>query len=110
MTDSPWQSPFDDLREALGRANEQADESVEVGQPSVRVDANRARRSGIPEVVFAGSKTSAHIADALRRLVEANGRALASRVRAEDVGLIQQALEPEISVDSHPVARAIVAF
>jgi pyridinium-3,5-biscarboxylic acid mononucleotide synthase len=110
MTDSARPSPFADLREALGRAKEQADESVEVGQPSVRVDANRVHRSGIPEVVFAGSKTSAHVSDALRRLVEANGRALASRVRAEDVGLIQQALEPEITVDSHPVARAMVAF
>ena len=43
------------------------------------------RRAGIPEVVFAGNKASADIADALRRLVEANGRALASRVRPEDV-------------------------
>jgi NCAIR mutase (PurE)-related protein len=110
MSDFPRQSPFADLREALGRANEQVAESIEADQPSVRVDANRVRRSGIPEVVFAGSKTSEHVADALRRLVEANGRALASRVRAEDVGLIQQTLEPEISVDSHPVARAIVAF
>ena len=110
MTDHSRPSPFADLREALGRANEQADESIEAHQPSVRVDVNRLRRSGIPEVVFAGSKTSTQVADALRSLVEANGRGLASRVRAEDVGLIQQALEPEISVDSHPVARAIVAF
>jgi NCAIR mutase (PurE)-related protein len=110
MTDSPQPSPFADLREALGRANEQVGESFEADPPSVRVDANRMRRSGIPEVVFAGNKTSAQVADALRRLVEANGRALASRVRAEDVGVIRETLEPAISVDSHPAARAIVAY
>jgi pyridinium-3,5-biscarboxylic acid mononucleotide synthase len=110
MTDSPHRSPFADLREALGRENKHADESIEANQPTIRVDANRARRSGIPEVVFASGKTSAEVADGLRRLVEANGRALASRVRAEDVRVVQEALEPEISVESHPVARSLVAF
>src|SRR5215212_2320812 len=110
MTDPQQRAPFTDLREALLRASKQADEPIEAELPSVRVDANRLRRSGIPEVVFAGSKTSAQVADALRALVEANGRALASRVRAEDVGAIQQALEPAMSVESHSVARAIVAF
>ena len=67
------------------------------------------RRAGIPEVVFAGNKTSADVADALRRLVEANGRALASRVRAEDVGIIQDALEPAITVELHPSSTGTVA-
>ena len=42
-------------------------------------------------------------------LVEANGRALASRVRPENSGEIRDALEPAISVESFPVARALVA-
>jgi pyridinium-3,5-biscarboxylic acid mononucleotide synthase len=102
-------SPFSDLREALDRTEQQRDQPIEEGQPFVRVDPSRAHRAGIPEVVFAGNKASADIADALRRLAEANGRALASRVRPEDVGSIQDALEPDVSVVWHPLARAIVA-
>jgi NCAIR mutase (PurE)-related protein len=109
MTDFPERSPFVDLREALRRGEKQGFETIEEQQPSVRVDANRVRRSGIPEVVFASNKKSAEVAEALRRLVEANGRALASRVRAEDLEAIQDALEPAIAVELHPVARALVA-
>jgi pyridinium-3,5-biscarboxylic acid mononucleotide synthase len=109
MTGPREHSPFVDLREALGRAEKHRATQVEVDQPLVRVDANRVRRAGIPEVVFAANKGSAEVIDALRQLVEANGRVLASRVRGEDVGVIQDALEPTISVESHPVARALVA-
>jgi len=109
VTLSPQQSPFVDLREALRHAEENGVESIEEDHPSLRVDAHRVRRSGIPEVVYASNKSNAQVADALRRLVEANGRALASRVRSEVVGIIRDALEPAISVMVHPVARAIVA-
>ena len=109
MTESPRQSPFHELRDALCRAEEQRDPSIEDSQPFVRVDPNRAHRAGIPEFVLAGNKASTEITDALRRLVEANGRALASRVRLEDIAAIQDALQPAISVDAHPVARALVA-
>src|SRR5215210_2257815 len=109
MTGEAQSSPFSALLEALCRAQPQRDELIEERQPSVRVDPNRAHRAGIPEVVFAGNKAPADITDALRRLLEANGRALASRVRPEDVREIQDALAPEVSVDWHPLARALVA-
>ena len=109
MTKRPPQSPFVDLREALHVSDTQPDQATGDRQQFVRIDANRVRRAGIPEVVFAGNKASAEIADALRRLVEANGRALASRVRPEDARFIQDALEPAISIDAHPLARALVA-
>lgn len=109
MTEPPPQSPFIDLRQALRLREEQQDEPAEEVLPLVRVDANRLRRAGIPEVVFAGNKSGAQVADALRQLVEANGRALASRVRPEEVAVIQRALEPEVSVEAHPLARALVA-
>jgi pyridinium-3,5-biscarboxylic acid mononucleotide synthase len=109
MTEPPWQSPFADIREALGDVDQRRDEPNEERQQFVRVDSKRARRAGIPEVVFAGNKASGDVADALQRLVEANGRALASRVASQDVGAIKDALEPAITVESHPLARAIVA-
>jgi NCAIR mutase (PurE)-related protein len=110
MTEPPQQSPFTDLREALGLQEQQRNEPSEEPLPLVRVDANRLRRTGIAEVVFAGNKSAAQVADALRRLVEANGRALASRVRPDDVAAIQHALDQEILVEAHPLARALVAY
>jgi pyridinium-3,5-biscarboxylic acid mononucleotide synthase len=110
MTEPPRQSPFVDLREALRIDHQLPDDLADDGQPFVRVDANRVRRAGIPEVVFAGNKTSAEIAEALRRLVAANGRALASRLRPDDARFIEDALNPAISVEVHSVARVLVAF
>jgi NCAIR mutase (PurE)-related protein len=108
MTDSSQRSPFDELRAALCRMEQQQDQANEDG-PLVRVDPNRARRAGIPEFVLAGNKEIAEVSDALRRLVEANGRALASRVRSEDISAIQDALQPAISVEVHSTARVLVA-
>ena len=109
MSEPPRHSPFVDLREALSRVGTQELESTAEDQPLVRIDANRARRSGIPEVVFAGNKTNEEVVEALRRLVEANGRALASRVRPEALAAIEDGLAPAICVERHPVARALVA-
>jgi NCAIR mutase (PurE)-related protein len=109
MTESSKQSPFHELREALCRTDQTRDLSNEDVQPLVRVDPNRARRAGIPEFVLATNKASSEVSDALRRLVEANGRAMASRVRSEDIAAIQEALQPAICVEAHPGARVLVA-
>ena len=110
MSDSTRPSPFVDLRQALKDRDRFLGELVIADSVSVRVDANRLRRTGIPEVVYAGNKSPHDVADALRRLADANGRALASRVRPEDVDTIRVALEPSCSVEHHAQARAVVAF
>ncbi len=109
MTEPPQMSPFDDLRRALCPTDQPREHSNEESQTLVRVDPNRAHRAGIPEFVLAGNKASREVSDALRRLVAANGRAMASRVRPEDIDAIQDALQPAIIVDAHPAARALVA-
>ena len=109
MTEPPQTSPFDDLRQALCRTDQPRDHANEESQTLVRVDPNRAHRAGIPEFVLAGNKASREVSDALRRLVAANGRAMASRVRPESIAAIQDALQPAIFVDAHPAARALVA-
>ena len=106
MTDAHDHSPFDDLRAALGGLTRRPPN--EAGSP-IRIDSTRLRRTGIPEVVHAGSKSGVDVAAALRGLVEVNGRALASRVSAVDVDTIRSMLEPELVVDVHPIARAMVA-
>jgi NCAIR mutase (PurE)-related protein len=77
----PW-SLFTDLERALS-------EAPHVEDVDVRVDPNRASRAGIPEVVLAGTKLTADVVSALQRLVDANGRAMASRCRAEDMAAIE---------------------
>ncbi|MDQ6748860.1 MAG: hypothetical protein M3010_12245, partial [Candidatus Dormibacteraeota bacterium] len=48
-----------------------------------RLDPDRARRKGIPEVIFAPGKSPEVTADLAGRMLEASGQALVSRVTAE---------------------------
>jgi NCAIR mutase (PurE)-related protein len=109
MTEVDPDGPFGDLRRALRRLpDDQQDEASRSGM-LVRVDPNRQRRTGIPEVVHAENKPAGDVADALRRLVAAHGRALASRLPEASVAEIRSALEPELVVEEHRPARALVA-
>jgi pyridinium-3,5-biscarboxylic acid mononucleotide synthase len=101
-------SPFHDVREALDRASDEAG-PIPDGGATVRVDPHRQRRTGIPEVVHCGAKPAADVADALRQLAAANGRALATRISPDIVDEIRAILEPEFDVEAHPVARALIA-
>ena len=108
MTDPSEDRPFGDVRRELQR---QAEDGVEGSdnEARVRVDPNRQRRTGIPEVVHAETKAVADVVEALRRLVAANGRALASRVPAAAVVEIRSALESDLIVEDHATARVLVA-
>jgi NCAIR mutase (PurE)-related protein len=108
MTEVDPDGPFGDLRRALRRLPDDQEEGLRSG-PRVRADPNRQRRTGIPEVVHAENKPAGDVADAMRRLVAAHGRALASRVPEASVAEIRTALAPELVVEEHCLARAIVA-
>lgn len=108
MTDPLASSPFGDLRRALLRT---AGNPGQGRRPDSRLcpDPGRLRRTGIPEVVHAENKSPADVAEALRRLSEANGRAIASRVPDRNVSTIRALLEPNLAVEDHGAARALVA-
>jgi NCAIR mutase (PurE)-related protein len=108
MTRPTRVSPFGDLRQALSRGSAPDHLEHEDGA-SVRVDPNRVLRTGIPELVLAASKPPADVVAALRRLVAVNGRAIATRVPAEQVVAIRADLELECLVSDHAIARALVA-
>jgi pyridinium-3,5-biscarboxylic acid mononucleotide synthase len=110
MIEPTRRSPFVDLRNALRSPDQFLGEPMIANTVSVRVDANRMQRTGIPEVVYAGNKSRQDVAQALWHLAEANGRALASRVRPDDVEAIRAALEPSFSVEDHDQARALVVY
>jgi NCAIR mutase (PurE)-related protein len=109
MTRTDRTSPFVALREALAGGTGDHRTHLAAETPQVIVDRGRARRTGIPEVVHAGNKSVAVIAEALRQLAEANGRALASRLPAEEISALRAALGPALSLEHFATARAVVA-
>jgi NCAIR mutase (PurE)-related protein len=104
---STRRSPFADLRDALERGSVRARNPSGHGR-AVRIDPGRLQRTGIPEVVHAENKSPAEVASALQSLAEANGRALASRVRNDDIAGIRELLEPDLTVEVFAKARGLV--
>ena len=91
-------SPFADLRAALDAHSGSQVSETDVAD-AVRVDPSRWRRTGIPEVVYAEHKTPTDVVNALRRLAASQGRALASRVKPQDVAAITDALVGDLVVE-----------
>lgn len=101
-------SPFVDLRAALDAHTAPNVSETDVAD-AVRVDPSRWRRTGIPEVVYAEHKTPTDVVNALRRLAASQGRALASRVKPQDVAAISDALAGDLVVEDVPAARCLIA-
>ncbi|SPE30024.1 conserved hypothetical protein [Candidatus Sulfotelmatomonas gaucii] len=69
-----------------------------------KVDHHRALRTGMPEVIFAESKTPAQVAAIFERMVKAGGNVLATRATREVYEAVR-AREPR--AEFHEMARAI---
>jgi NCAIR mutase (PurE)-related protein len=102
-------SPFVDLRDALLGTRNERSASTPDGIETIRIDPLRWRRTGVPEIVHAGAKSTADIAEGLRRLAQAQGRALASRVRPEHFSHLRDFLEPALLVEVYERAGCVVA-
>ena len=73
--------PFDAVRDALAAAESDDSETI-------RIDPGRAARTGAPEIVYAATKSTDDVERALVRLAQANGRAIATRCREEQLAEI----------------------
>jgi pyridinium-3,5-biscarboxylic acid mononucleotide synthase len=69
-----------------------------------KVDHHRALRTGMPEVIFAGSKTPEQVAAIFARMAKAGGNVLATRASREVFAAVQ-VVEPR--AEFHETARAI---
>ena len=78
-------------------------------QRTLRIDPNRRLRTGIPEVIYAASKPPQAVAEALKQLATANGRALASRVADDTVTHIADFARANLEVEVFSLARGLVA-
>ncbi len=98
-----WKTrPFDAVRRELERTD-----SENSGE-HVRLDPDRSLRTGVPEIILAGSKSTDEVTASLIRLADAIGRATASRCREEQIQIIPQRLrDAGYTVELSFEARAI---
>jgi len=79
--------------------------------PRLRLDPDRVKRSGIPEIVLAERKSSADVARSLMHLAQSTGRALASRIRPDQVDELSQLIDASFTLTMDIEARlAVVAL
>jgi NCAIR mutase (PurE)-related protein len=69
-----------------------------------RIDHHRSLRTGLPEVIYAAGKTPAQVAEIFSRMAEAGSDVLATRVSAEAVAAVQEAVAHTTHYD---VARIV---
>ena len=81
--------PFADLEAAL---RGEIDNTETAG---VRIDSTRRTRTGAPEVIYGKGKTAEQIVAGIRRLIPAEGRALAARVDAIQAASVETLLTGE---------------
>lgn len=109
--------PFEAIERALSAEQEATDPGTagivqlpDETAPRLRLDSDRAHRTGIPEIVLAERKTSADVARSLMHLAQTSGRALASRVRADQLDELPPLIDPSFTLTLDPEARlAVVA-
>lgn len=78
--------------------------STEASLGFARIDLDRPRRCGVPEVVFCPGKTAEQIVAILRRMADAGHNVLASRISADQVRIVHEALPATVH---HEAARCL---
>lgn len=97
--------PFAAIRSALdGDANDATPEAA-----GVRIDTDRRRRTGSPEIVFGESKSDEQIVEACRRLLVSEPRVIVSRIERERVERLSDAIGDVAIEQPHPGATVVVA-
>lgn len=86
-----------------------AGEHTSTAQIEIRADPARERRKGVPEVIFAETKTAAQIIATAHSLLAGNGRAIISRVRPELLATIRQEFAT-CTLKVCEAARALVIY
>ena len=83
--------------------------AVETVGHFAKLDAKRHERTGIPEAVFAASKTNQQVVAILARLAQTAGQTLATHVTEGCAALVRRKLGKRFLLDYNPLARTLVA-
>ncbi|MGN6484637.1 MAG: nickel pincer cofactor biosynthesis protein LarB, partial [Thermomicrobiales bacterium] len=94
--------PFADLAAALNAMSDAEPDA------RLRLDPDRAARTGIPEFVLAERKSAEDVIASLSRLAERRGRALASRVRPDQFAPLVDAIAAPFTLELHVEARIAI--
>ena len=99
------------LLDAVANGDRTVDEAVDAVRGFAdlgfaRVDVDRARRRGLPEVVYGAGKTAAQIASILETLYQNGQRGLATRVEHATAGQVMAALDG-LPATYSPEARCV---
>ena len=73
-----------------------------------KLDVHRDERTGIPEAILAEGKTIDQVVEALRRMADASGVALGTRVSEECAKAIQRALGKKFRIERNVLGRTVV--
>jgi pyridinium-3,5-biscarboxylic acid mononucleotide synthase len=73
-----------------------------------KLDVHRSDRTGIPEAILAEGKTTDQVVEAMRRMAEASGVALATRVSEACAAAIKRGLGKKLHVERNALGRTIV--
>lgn len=94
--------PFADLVAALNA------DTADDRDARVRIDPNREKRTGVPEIVYAERKTAEDMLSAMIALANANGRAIASRISPDQFQFLETFTSPDLTLSTYPEARMAV--
>lgn len=94
--------PFVQLRNALNQADGPD------GDAPLRLDPERRERTGIPEVVLAPRKTAQDVATSLMHLAARQGRALASRLRDDQIADLPRLIDAPFALRIEPEGRVAI--
>jgi hypothetical protein len=98
--------PFDHLRRALLPGD--ADAGGELVADFARLDLGRQQRTGVPEIVYAASKTTEQVVAIGQRMIERSGRAIVSRVSATTAAYVIEALMDQCDIEYTDGASVMV--
>jgi pyridinium-3,5-biscarboxylic acid mononucleotide synthase len=99
---------YEQLRRALGEPGGPRDDIAAAGDYA-RVDVEREHRKGVPEVVYAPSKTPEQVVAICQRLLERGDRAIVSRTPPATAALLHETLGVSHAIE-HRAASGLVVI
>jgi NCAIR mutase (PurE)-related protein len=75
-----------------------------------QLDLHRCARTGIPEIVFAETKSIPFMLEITKKILEKNGYAIVTRITSEQMATLESAYRnvPEVTLEKNPGARIVV--
>jgi hypothetical protein len=101
--DPPARDPFCALRAAL-----LGDDAPEAVASYARLDTQRERRKGVPEVILAEPKLPAQVVAVTQHFLERSGRAIISRIPPITLAALEQAFGESVEWERYEAAQLVV--